>query len=109
MLGNMQKIILDWVWQRRKWEKKHTETVSHKTSKSIKSFLSPKETNVQLKIVTAQLVWAYHTNTLFYHSLYGSTELSKVTLLIHSLELKRAMGRFENGCAGLCIRLLGLP
>lgn len=30
--------------------------------KSIESFLSPKDTNVQLKTVTAELVWAYHTN-----------------------------------------------
>ena len=42
--------------------------------------ISPKDTNAQLKIVAAELSWAYHMNqyALLYRAFHCSTEQSKV-------------------------------
>lgn len=48
------------------------------TSKPIKSLLvSPQDTHAQLKIVAAELSWAYHMNqqALLYHTFDSSMEL----------------------------------
>lgn len=77
--------------------KTHRRTESHKPGirqgKLIKHF-SPKGTNAQLKIVTAELVWAYHMDehTLFYHSFYGFMDLSEVTFIDSQTETKMFCG-----------------
>lgn len=65
--------------------------------------MSPKDTNVQLKIVSTELVWAYYMANTHYYIIPFLVLWIWVgyRLLILRLELKRPVGKFENKYASL--------